>query len=199
MQRIMQRLTLLIIPGLIAIALFIGISTFDSIGNQTETQTELQPLDYNAYSEGINTVLYDIDGKINYTLQAARQTHYNDDTMGFDNPLIKLYESGDSRWNIVANSGKISALEAESGTSIQIIELAGNVEVHSLDSFGNRMLLSTEYLTLDHQLEILETNDAVTVVTDSLQQSSIGMIGKLKLDEFTFLRDIRGSYEQATN
>jgi LPS export ABC transporter protein LptC len=199
MQRIMQRLTLLIIPGLIAIALFIGISTFDSIGNQTETQTELQPLDYNAYSEGINTVLYDIDGKINYTLQATRQTHYNDETTEFDNPLIKLYESGDSRWNIVANSGKISALEAESGTSIQIIELAGNVEVHSLDSFGNRMLLSTEYLTLDPQLEILETNDAVTVVTDSLQQSSIGMIGKLKLDEFTFLRDIRGSYEQATN
>ena len=195
----MQRLTLLIIPGLIAIALFIGISTFDSIGNQTETQTELQPLDYNAYSEGINTVLYDIDGKINYTLQATRQTHYNDETTEFDNPLIKLYESGDSRWNIVANSGKISALEAESGTSIQIIELAGNVEVHSLDSFGNRMLLSTEYLTLDPQLEILETNDAVTVVTDSLQQSSIGMIGKLKLDEFTFLRDIRGSYEQATN
>ncbi|NQV68587.1 MAG: LPS export ABC transporter periplasmic protein LptC [Pseudohongiella sp.] len=195
----MQRLTLLIIPGLIAIALFIGISTFDSIGNQPETQTELQPLDYNAYSEGINTVLYDIDGKINYTLQATRQTHYNDETTEFDNPLIKLYESGDSRWNIVANSGKISALEAESGTSIQIIELAGNVEVHSLDSFGNRMLLSTEYLTLDPQLEILETNDAVTVVTDSLQQSSIGMIGKLKLDEFTFLRDIRGSYEQATN
>lgn len=195
----MQRIRLLIIPALIAIALYIGISGIDSIGNQGATQTQLQALDYNAYSAGINTILYDLDGQINYTLQASSQTHYNDDSTEFDKPFIKLYENGDSRWNIVANSGRISALEAEGSAPTQIIELKGNVEVHSLDELGNRMLMSTEFLTLNPQLETLETDAAVTVVTETLQQSSIGMTANLKLDEFTFLRETRGRYEQATN
>lgn len=195
----MQRTTLLIIPALIAIALYIGITNIDSIGSPPETETQLQPLDYNAYSEGINTILYNLDGQINYTLQASSQTHYKDDATEFEKPFIKLYENGDSRWNIVANSGRISALEDTGSSTDQIIELQGNVEVHSLDELGNRMVMKTEFLTLDPQLEILETDEPVTVVTDTVQQSSIGMTANLRLDEFTFLRDIRGSYEQATN
>lgn len=195
----MQRTSLLIIPALIAIALYIGISAIDSIGNPPETRAELQTLDYNAYSVGINTILYDINGQINYTLQADSQTHYNDNATEFDKPFIKLYENGNSRWNIVANSGRISAPEAEGSATKQIIELKGNVEVHSLDRLGNKMTMSTEFLILDPQLETLETDEPVTVVTNSLQQSSTGMTANLKLDEFTFLRDVRGSYEQATN
>lgn len=195
----MQRTTLLIIPALIAIALYIGITNIDSIGSPPETETQLQPLDYNAYSEGINTILYNLDGQINYTLQASSQTHYKDDATEFEKPFIKLYENGDSRWNIVANSGRISALEDAGSSTDQIIELQGNVEVHSLDELGNRMVMTTEFLTLDPQLEILETDEPVTFVTDTVQQSSIGMTANLRLDEFTFLRDIRGSYEQATN
>jgi len=195
----MQRTTLLIIPALIAIALYIGITNIDSIGSPSETETQLQPLDYNAYSEGINTILYNLDGQINYTLQASSQTHYKDDATEFEKPFIKLYENGDSRWNIVANSGRISALEEAGSSTDQIIELQGNVEVHSLDELGNRMIIRTEFLTLYPQLETLETDEPVTVVTNTVQQSSIGMTAKLRLDEFTFLRDIRGSYEQATN
>ena len=195
----MQRITLLIIPGLIAIALFIGISSFDSIGTPEDSQQELRTLDYSAYSEGINTILYDINGQINYTLQAVKQIHYNDDTAKIEKPFIKLYENGNSRWNIVANSGKISAVESDSNANVQTIELSGNVEVHSIDNLGNKMVMSTEFLTLDPDLNILETNNPVTVVTDTLQVSSIGLIANLKTDEFTFLHDIKGSYEQATN
>ncbi|PCJ20978.1 MAG: LPS export ABC transporter periplasmic protein LptC [SAR86 cluster bacterium] len=195
----MQRITLLIVPGLIVIALFVGISNIDSIVTPTESNSELQTLDFSAYSEGINTILYNIEGQINYTLQATRQIHYNNNVTELSEPFIKLYENGDSRWNIVADSGKISAIESENNTSTQIIELTGNVEVYSLDEFGNRVLLSTEFLTLDPQLEILKTDVAVTFVTQTLKQTSMGMIGNLKLDEFTFFSDIRGSYEQATN
>jgi len=194
----MQRTGLLIVPGIIAVALFLGLNTFNPLGNNPDTPSTAASLDYNAYSEGINTILYDVDGKINYTLQAQRQVHYNDDTTELQKPFIRLFQEGDSRWNIVADSGKISSSETASNTTVDRIELVGDVRVYSLDSFGNRTLISSEFLTLNPESEILETDLSVSVVTKALEQSSIGMLANLKTDEITFLREIKGRYEQAT-
>ncbi|MDG2339264.1 MAG: LPS export ABC transporter periplasmic protein LptC, partial [Gammaproteobacteria bacterium] len=76
--------------------------------------------------------------------------------------------------------------------------LVGDVRVYSLDDFGNRTLISSEFLTLNPESEILETNLSVSVVTKALEQSSIGMLANLKTNEITFLREIKGRYEQAT-
>jgi len=194
----MQRTGLLIVPGLIAVALFLGLNTFNSPGNNPDTPSAAANLDFNAYSKGINTILYDVDGKINYTLQAQRQVHYNDDTTELQKPFIRLFQEGDSRWNIVADSGRISSSETASNTRVDKIELVGDVQVYSLDDFGNRTLISSEFLTLNPESEILETDLAVSVVTKALEQSSIGMLANLKTDEITFLREIKGRYEQAT-
>ena len=195
----MQRIGLIIVPGIIAIALFVGINSFDKLSNEAETLTTSSSLNFNAYSEGINTILYDAEGNIDYTLQAERQIHYNDDTTELEKPFIRLFQDGDSRWNIVANSGRIFIAETAADGALDRIELQGNVQVYSLDEFGNRVLMSTEFLTLSPDSEILETDHAVSVVTSTLQQSSIGMIANLRNDEITFLREIRGRYEQATN
>lgn len=195
----MQRLNLLLIPGLIAIVIFIAISTYDSASVDSTETTNLAMLDYNAYSEGINTVLYTPQGDINYTLRAESQTHYNDDHTELEKPFIRLFQGGESRWNIVANSGRISADLTEDETENRTIELSGNVEVFSLDEFGNRTVMSTEFLELDPQNETMETDQAVTFVTSTLQQSSIGMFANLKIDEIVFHRDIRGYYEQTNN
>ena len=192
----MQRLGLFIVPGFIAIALFVGINTLDTLSNETDAPATTSSLNFNAYSEGINTILYDADGNIDYTLQAERQVHYNDDTTELEKPFIRLFQGGDSRWNIVANTGKISAAEAVSDTAVDSIELLGDVQVYSLDELGNRTLMSTEFLTLNPETEVLETDQPVSVVTSALQQSSIGMVAKLRTDEITFLREFRGRYEQ---
>jgi LPS export ABC transporter protein LptC len=195
----MQRIGLIIVPGIIAIALFVGINSFDTLSNEADAPITNSSLDFNAYSEGINTILYDTQGNINYTLQAERQVHYNDDSTEFEKPFIRLYQDGDSRWSIAANSGRIPAVEMTADGVLEKIELLGDVQVYSLDDFGNRTLMSTEFLTLNTQAEILETDQPVSVVTSALQLSSIGMIAKLRTNEITFLREIRGRYEQATN
>jgi len=195
----MQSIGLIIVPGIIAIALFVGINSFDTLSNEVDAPITNSSLDFNAYSEGINTILYDSQGNINYTLQAERQVHYNDDSTEFERPFIRLYQDGDSRWNIVANSGRIPAVETTADGALEKIELLGDVQVYSLDDFGNRTLMSTEFLTLNAQAEILETDQPVSVVTSALQLSSIGMIAKLRTDEITFLREIRGRYEKTTN
>ena len=195
----MQRIGLIIVSGIIAIALFVGINSFDTLSNEADAPITNSSLEFNAYSEGINTILYDTQGNINYTLQADRQVHYNDDSTEFEKPFIRLYQDGDSHWSIAANSGRIPAVETTADGALEKIELLGDVQVYSLDDFGNRTLMSTEFLTLNTQAEILETDQPVSVVTSAFQLSSIGMIAKLRTDEITFLRKIRGRYEQATN
>ncbi|MBT3531290.1 MAG: LPS export ABC transporter periplasmic protein LptC [Gammaproteobacteria bacterium] len=195
----MQRIRLLIIPTLVAVTLFVGISSFNSEVPLLDSEENELLLDYNAYSEGINTVLYDAQGNISYTLQASRQTTFKDETTELESPLIRLYEEGDSRWNIVAKSGKISAASGSETSSNQTIELSGNVEVFNLDAAGNRITMSTEFLSVNPELETLTTDNRVTVVTENLQQTSTGMIARLKTDEIVFLRDIRGQYAQIAN
>tara|TARA_B100000959_G_scaffold287609_1_gene375078 strand:- start:14644 stop:15231 length:588 start_codon:yes stop_codon:yes gene_type:complete len=195
----MKRLSLFLIPSAIAIVLFAGISSFESVGNDSESQEKLILLDYDAYSEGINSVLFDADGSINYTLQAVSQVHFNDDRTELEEPYIRLFQQGAPRWNIMADSGRISAVSHESDTSSRIIELLGGVEVYSLDEYGNRTVLTTEFLSLDPLLETMETDQFVTLVTTNLQQTSIGMSANLNLNEVMFLRNIQGSYEKTTN
>jgi LPS export ABC transporter protein LptC len=195
----MQRIALILVPGIIAVTLFVGITSFDTRSNEPQSVQQNHSLDFKAYSEGINTILYDAQGNINYTLQAQRQIHYNDNSTELEKPFIRLYQQGDSRWNIVAETGKISSSNRTIDSAADRIELIGDVQVYSLDSFGNKTLMSTEFVTLNPETEILETDQAVSVVTGTLEQSSIGMIAKLKLDEITFLREIKGRYAQATN
>lgn len=195
----MQRIGLIIVPGVIAIAVFVGINSYETLRNETVAPVTGSSLNFNAYSEGINTILYDTQGNISYTLQAERQVHYNDDSTELENPFIRLFQEGDSNWNIVADSGKVSAMETIADGLLNKIELRGDVQVSSLDEFGNRTLISTEFLTLDPDNEILETDQPVSVVTSALQQSSTGMIAKLRTDEITFLREVRGRHAPTKN
>jgi len=191
----MQRIGLIIVPGIIAITLYIGINNLDTLSNESATPTTASNLNFNAYSEGINTILYDAAGNISYTLQAERQVHYNDDSTELEKPFIRLFQDGDSRWNIVAETGIISSADITTNK----IDLLGDVQVFSLDEFGHRTVMSTESLVLNPDSETLETDQPVSVVTSTLLQSSIGMNANLRTDKITFLSAIRGQYEQPTN
>jgi len=190
---------LLSLPTLVAVSLYIGISYLDSDTSLLDTSLAGVSIEYNAYSEGINTVLYDEQGNISYTLKAERQFTYEDESTELENPFIQLYRLDDSRWNIAANSGNIATASSSNSSTIESIQLSGDVEVFNLDATGSRVIISTDSLSVDPELETLTTESRVTVVTDQLQQSSTGMIARLKSDEILFIRDIRGQYAQTSN
>ena len=161
----------------------------------TQATNKAEALDFNAYSVGINTVIYDVNGEINYTLQADRQVQYNDDSTELDKPFVRLFQNGESRWNLLADTGVISPESMANSKKMRTIELSGNVEVYSLDDFGNRTVMTTQKLMLNPQLETLMTDQLVQVVTSSIRQSAVGMDADLKSDEIVFHRDVRGIYE----
>lgn len=185
-------LTLLLVP---AIAL---VAAYDQLpmNSPAETIEASKSLDFHAYSIGINTVIYGINGEVNYTLQANRQVQYNDDSTEFDKPFVRLFQAGESHWNLVADSGVISAENMAVDQDQRSIEFSGNVEVYSIDEFGNRTIMTTDKLLLNPHTETLTTDAAVVVETSSIKQTAIGMIAKLESDEIIFHREIRGIYEQ---
>jgi LPS export ABC transporter protein LptC len=191
----MQKLIIIAASLLLAIAFAANyeqlITTIPS-----EDPSNVEAIDFNAYSVGINTVIYDANGEINYTLQANRQVQYNDDSTELDKPFVRLFQDGESQWNVVADTGVISAASISDNKEMRTIELSGNVEVYSSDDVGNRTVMTTQKLMLNPQLETLKTDQPVVVETSSIRQSAVGMDADLNSDEIVFHRNIRGIYVQ---
>lgn len=193
----MQKLGFFLITVLSAILLYLGLGSFTSISSNSDQQAAIIRPDYDGYSEGINTVMYNEQGDVAYTLQASRQYHFQDQTSDLENPFIRLFREDDSHWNIVAESGKIAPNADKQSSTIGTIELTGDVEVFKLDDFGNRTVLQTEYLEIDPNQETMQTDRLVTMTTTNIQQQGTGLFADLADDALLFFRDNQGSYENA--
>ena len=194
----MQRIRVIIVPGIVAILIFFSIELFNTITDNPQPQELVGTIDYEGYSEGINTIRFDTDGKVDYTLQAVRQVSYKNAVTELEEPFIQLFRGGDSHWNITANSGKIST-SSDRLNSDEQVDFIGNVEVYQLDEFGNRTVLTTDFLSMDPAQEILSTESFVTMYSENHEQSAIGMQVDLTNDEYIFQREVKGTYAAEIN
>lgn len=191
----MSKKYLLAVSFLICLGIFVSSLRFADKTLETESELAPDALTYEAYSVGINTVLYDINGQINYTLQADRQTQFTNDTTLLEKPFIRLYQQGSPSWNVVAETGtlrKPANLDIEESRSML---LNGHVEVYSVNEFGNRTTMTTDSLNVNFDKEQLSTQEPVRVETEVISQTSIGMFADLATDEIIFHQDIQGKYE----
>ncbi|MBL4820653.1 MAG: LPS export ABC transporter periplasmic protein LptC [Gammaproteobacteria bacterium] len=194
----MQRIRFVIVPGLVAILIFFSIDLFDRITDEPDPAEVTTTVVYDGYSEGINTILFNALGEVDYTLQARRQVSYQNAISEFEEPLIQLYRAGNTHWKITAESGKVSTTGDES-VGFNQIDLAGSVEVRQMDEFGNQTLFSTEFLSVDPTRETMNTDLPVTMTSDNITQSAIGMSINLSNDEAVFQREVRGRYATQSN
>ena len=168
---------------------------------QSSENSEFPPREIEAYSEGINSILYNENGSISYTLRADNQIHYRDGDTRIENPLIRLFQDEIPRWNIIANEGLV--LPIPMGTSSEQkkekLTLSGNVEILGLDKFGNRTFISTELLEIDPINETLKTDRRVNYESNNIHHSSVGMFANLNEDEIRFEKNVRGFYEKISN
>lgn len=178
----------------ILVALYAGRGLLQERRTQSAQPEETSTvITYDAYSNGVNTVLYDIDGNIEYTLEATEQIHYLDNTTQLTNPNVHLYQGSDARWNIIARSGRI--LAAEQSDRIDQLDLSDNVELFRNDAAGNTMTLATSFLSLFPSTETMQTDREVLMTTNNLQQTATGMHADLQQDTLTFLTQVKGRYE----
>ena len=169
--------------------------------SELEEESEFITSEVEAYSEGINSILYDQNGEISYTLRADNQTHFKDGNTKIEKPLIRLFQNKVPRWNIVANRGELvpSIKYFPSELEKKTLKLIGNVELLGLDKFGNRIFITTELLEIDPVSETLKTDRRVEYETINIQHSSVGMFANLQDEEIVFDRNVRGFYEKISN
>jgi LPS export ABC transporter protein LptC len=176
------------------VALYAGRGLLEERRSQgQQPQDTSVAITYDAYSNGVTTTLYDIDGNIEYTLEAEEQIHYLDNTTHLTNPNVRLYPGSGSQWNIVARSGRI--LAAEQSDRIVQLDLSDEVELFQNDDTGNVMTLATSFLSLFPNTETMQTNREVLMTTNTLRQTAIGMHADLQQDTLTFLTQVKGRYE----
>ena len=195
----MHRLfTYLTIIGVVGVLYYFSLD-LTQIGAETGEDSAAPELAFDGYSEGINTVFYNDNGDVNYTLRANRQLHLKDESALLEEPLVRFFENGVSTWNIVAESGLIGGNTEASARLMESIRLSGDVEVHRLDDHGYSTVLSTQLLDIDPNREILETQDTVHMVTASIAHAGQGMFADLNRDEIHILSDNSGHYEPQGN
>lgn len=191
----LTRFTYIAVPGVIAISIYLLISSFDAVDPRLADEGEEGGIDYDAWSEGISTVLYDEQGRINYTLEAETQIHRNDDSTELERPVVQLFPAEGGRWNISANSGRILGALASGSDSLELIQLLGQVRVLHENDTGLDTELHTDFLNIDTAREIAETDRDVTLLSDALQQTATGMVAHFRRDEIVFLSNVRGRYD----
>ena len=194
----MQHVRLIIVTSLIGIMIFLGIDYYDQAVDSTSTSENSVEVAFNGYSEGINSVHFNEQGKIRYTIRADKQVSYVDAETTLENPIIQLHQENDLRWDIIARSGRIFGTQGEAAEIDEII-LSGDVHVYRQEPTGNRSVLSTEILTVEPALDLLTTEAAVTMTNSSFEQSATGMRVDIDSEEYVFHQDIRGRYEAAQN
>jgi len=191
-----MRLFLLIIAAVLSGLFYVGITSIVPINGGNNFSEQTRPIAYDAYAEGINTTLFDETGDIDYTLVAERQVHYNEDVTELDAPIITLFENGNRRWNISADSGRIftGANTQSERQSVDTIELMGNVEVTGIDQLGNTKQLLSEFMLVDPNLETLESDQRVRMISQGQDMTGLGMFADLNKDEISLHADVKGSY-----
>lgn len=183
-----------VVSILILIALYAGRGLLQERRAQdTQDLQSNTAITYDAYSNGVTSVLYDIEGNIEYTLEAREQIHYLDNTTRLTEPYVRLYQGSGALWNIVARSGRI--LAAENSDRIERLDLSDDVELFQMDDTGNRMTLATSFLSLYPSTETMQTDREVLMTTNTLRQTAIGMHADLQQDTLTFLTQVKGRYE----
>ena len=200
----MPKTAIMPIACFVTLTLTLGLTLFGKRkSDHPESDKELKPdtVDIDTYSQGINSIFYDQNGIVSYTLRAENQIHFKNGYTEIEKPLIRLFQNEMPRWNIKANQGHISNSENDptSGLERKNLELSGSVQILGLDEFGNRMLISTEFLEVDPMNEILKTDQRVEYKMANIQHSAAGMIANLQDEEIIFREDIRGSYEKTNN
>lgn len=184
---------LLLISALVLLVIFGGRRLLDVPPALLPAAPPLATLTYDAYATGVTSVLYNATGQIEYTLDADSQVHYLDNTTELQTPYVRLYQASGALWNIVASSGRIHA--AENGDDIERLDLQEGVELFQIDALGRRMSLNTEFLSVFPDTQSMSTDREVTMTTDSLLQTALGMRADLEQDQLTFLGQVRGRYE----
>jgi LPS export ABC transporter protein LptC len=151
-----------------------------SAPEQAQTSTLLPgQAPYEGFGRSVRSMIYDRNGYLAYTLNAAIQRQY-------PNQLTEL-----ELWNISAASGRI---RTSAGGDILQLDLEDSVEVVHQPSADAEIRLTTSWLSIEPPTRTLYTAAPVQVNGSGIDLNAVGMFADLNVNLLNFNSSIQGRY-----
>ena len=209
------RILALLIPTLTAVGLYLtldwaddrAIATSERAGMADTLQAE-QTLEsrgkgpIQAYSQELQTTIFDVDGALQYTLRADSQTQFEDQTSLLTQPRITLFDAGKPNWNITADYGRIerhpSAADdpsRENSADDDLVRFIGKASLKAALANSSTLALQSSEFSLIPSVETIRSDKPVRVIDQGINQTAVGFEANLTEDSLYFEKEIRGFYE----
>ncbi len=154
-------------------------------GDDSLTTASMLQNDPDLYMLNATITQFDDDGNLQHTIKADRFTHFPlTDVTSLKFPSLKLFpDSKKEPWDIEAKNGR---LLSQSVYREEVVELWEDVmAVHHTDN-GHFINIRTQSLTVYPEREYAETNQKVTIDSNSGRTSAAGMKAFLQDGKFIF-------------
>ena len=128
------------------------------------------------------------DGRLLYEIQARHAEQLNDGRISFTDVLINYSPTSDIPWIVNADSAMIHQGERR-------IRLMGHVRAISSGGFsGQDTEIRTQYLELDPETYVAETNQRVQIRIGSRSLTATGMLASLKENTLELKSNVNGKF-----
>lgn len=128
------------------------------------------------------------DGALLYEIQAERAEQLDDDRVSFTEVRINYSPQSEVPWSVNADSATLHQHE-------QRVLLHGHVRVVSSEGFsGNDTEIRTQYLELDPENYVAETNERVQIRIGARSLTATGMLASLKENHVELKSNVSGKF-----
>ena len=128
------------------------------------------------------------DGGLLYEIQARHAEQQGDDQISFTDVLINYSPSSDVPWVVNADSALISKGERR-------VQLSGHVRAISSEGFSdNETEIRTQYLELDPEGYLAETDQRVQIRIGARSLTATGMLASLNENRLQLKSNVNGKF-----
>lgn len=128
------------------------------------------------------------DGSLLYEIRAERAEQQDNDRINFTNVLIDYSPESDVPWSVNADSATIEPDK-------NLVLLSGHVRAISSQGFsGNDTEIRTQYLELDPEAYLAETDERVQIRIGARSLTATGMLASLKDNTVKLKSNVSGKF-----
>ena len=128
------------------------------------------------------------DGALLYEIQARHAEQLGDAEIAFTDVLINYSPASDVPWIVNADSALINQGQP-------LVRLRGHVRAISSEGFsGNDTEIRTDYLELDPEKYVAETDERVQIRIGARSLTATGMLASLKEDQLQLKANVNGVF-----
>jgi LPS export ABC transporter protein LptC len=128
------------------------------------------------------------DGQLLYELQAGHAEQLDDERVSFTDVRLKYSPQSDVPWTVNADTAMIHREQ-------QLVLLRGHVRATSSEGFsGNDTEIRTQYLEIDPENYVAETNERVQLRIGARSLTATGMLASLKENQVELRSNVSGKF-----